>query len=71
MIKVEGDLTITGDGTITGGCNNAHGGGVYVAEGGTFTMESGTISKNTTARVVPPATAVAAACMWPKAARLP
>ena len=46
VIRVNGNLTITGDGTITGGYNSANG-GVYVNNGGTFTMNGGTISDNT------------------------
>lgn len=41
VITVTGSLTLTGSGTITGG----YSGGVYV-DGGTFTMEGGTISDN-------------------------
>ncbi len=52
VIKVlRGALEITdgsdgGNGTITGGKNQGNGGGVYVGEGGIFTMHSGTISGN-------------------------
>ena len=46
VIRVNGNLTITGDGTITGGYNSANGGGVYVNNGGTFTMNGGTITGN-------------------------
>ena len=46
VIVVGGNLTITGNGTITGGyVSGNHGGGVYV-NGGTFTMQGGTISGN-------------------------
>lgn len=47
VIRVDGNLTISGNGTITGGNNNDSGGGVFVADGGTFTMNGGTISGNT------------------------
>lgn len=44
-----GNVTLTGDGTITGGNATAfpNGGGVTVTDGGDFTMESGTITNNT------------------------
>ena len=47
VIKVKGDLTIKGTGTITGGMSQDNSAGVYV-NGGRFTMEGGTISGNTT-----------------------
>ena len=49
VIRIEwnGSLTLTGSGTITGGNNTGHGGGVYVKEFGIFTMHGGTISGNT------------------------
>jgi len=58
VITVKGNLTLTdssdksdtpeydGTGAITGGNNRLSGGGVYVAENGTFTMEGGSISGN-------------------------
>ena len=54
VISVAGNLTIkdsSGDnsGKITGGHNMGDGGGVYVINGGAFTLEGGTITGNTTA----------------------
>ncbi|MER2143470.1 MAG: hypothetical protein ABS888_06710, partial [Eubacteriales bacterium] len=46
-IKSGGNLTLKGNGTITGAnVQNKDGGGVYV-DGGTFTMQGGTICNNT------------------------
>ena len=49
VIKVKGKLTLTGNGVITGGYNDAHGGGINIAASGTLTMYSGTIKGNTAA----------------------
>jgi len=46
VIIVLGQLTVTGNGTITGG-NSARGGGVCVEHGGKFTLSGGTITGNT------------------------
>lgn len=47
-VSGESQLTLTGTGTITGGCNTGFGGGVYVDKDGTFTMGEGiTITGNT------------------------
>ena len=44
-----GNVTLTGNGTITGGNATAFpsGGGVTVTDGGDFTMQNGTITNNT------------------------
>lgn len=54
VVKVEGDLTVNdtseaGDGAITGGKGLQAGGGVHV-DGGSFTLEGGTISGNSAYR---------------------
>ena len=41
VIGVFGKLNLTGPGVVTGGFNAGNGGGVYVAEGGVFTMNDG------------------------------
>ena len=49
VIQVSGTLTVKDSGTggkITGGHTNTHGGGVYIPDGGAFTLESGEISGN-------------------------
>ena len=52
-IRVEGSLTVKGDGIITGGNNSTTGdyggGGVSVAKGASFTMRNATISGNNAA----------------------
>ena len=45
VIAVNGDLTLRGGGTITGGWNNGNGGGVYVS--GSLTLEGCAITGNT------------------------
>ena len=49
VIKVKGKLTLTGNGVITGGYNDAQGGGINITASGTLTMYSGTIKGNTAA----------------------
>ena len=48
VILVQGDLTITGSGTITGGKNTGLGGGIFVWEG-RLTLNGGTITGNSAA----------------------
>ena len=46
VIAVRGSLTLTGTGTVTGGCSSGNGGGVLV-DGGSFTLEGGSVTGNT------------------------
>ena len=46
VIIVNGTLTITGSGSITGGNTNSVGGGIWVKAGGSCTLNGGTISGN-------------------------
>ena len=48
VITVNGTLTVTGSGTITGGKNSDDGGGVYVVNGSTFTLSGGKIGSTDT-----------------------
>lgn len=46
VIFVNGTLTITGSGTITGGNTNSVGGGIWVKTGGSCTLSGGMVSGN-------------------------